>query len=187
MKIQKVTRDDSFVRIQYTTDSGTNPELYDVTSHQAPVPEFDKAFDKLGAIAVNICELSSDAGVIVKSFAIERTKNGTKSCRISFTKELDATNKPHAMDTPQFRIDPPADSEQGTRQCSPVQAKQVYAIVDLAEKYVNGERSQMILPLSDPKEEGDEEPEAGADLFKPDTTPGKKTGRSKSKKEDSDE
>lgn len=182
MKIIKVTRDDSFVRIVYSTDSGTNPELYDVTSHQAPVPEFDKAFDKLGSIASNISELSTDSGVAVKNFAIERTKYGTKSCKIAFTKELDATSSAHAMSTPQFRIDPPADGEQGSRECSPTQAKQIYAIIDLAEKYVNGERSQMILPLADPDAPEEAEPETGADLFKEESP--KKRGRPAKPKEE---
>lgn len=187
MKIIKVTRDDAFVRIVYTTDSATNPQRFDITTHEAPVPEFDKAFQKLSSIAANISELADDAGVTVKNFAIDRTKYGTKSCTIAFTKELDATHTAHAMDTPQFRIDPPADSEQGARECSPAQAKQIYAMIELAEKYVDGDRSQQLLPFPNAKKDDEDEPEAGADLFQEDT-PAKKTGRTRApKKETSSE
>lgn len=178
MKIIKVTRDDAFVRVQYATDSLTNPEIHDITTHEAPRPKFDKLLQSLGAIAINILEMNDDAGVNVKSFAIARTKYGTKSVTINFTKLLNATSTDHAMSTPQFRIDPPADSEQGSRECSEKQAKVILDMIEAAEAYLEGDRAQTLLPFPKAKSKEDEEqPEAGADLFVPPAP--KKRGKAK--------
>lgn len=145
MKIVKVTRDDEHVRVMWIT-SDLAAETHDVSWQEAPTPEFDKAFQALTAVAANILELE-DENMIVHELAIHRTKHGTKSAVISFRKALSAVDQAHKMSTPQFRFDEPNPSEQGIRQCSPKQAAAIERVMELAQKYAEGERSQTLLPL----------------------------------------
>lgn len=179
LKIIEIVRDEKFVRFKYQT-SDLASEKHSVEFVEAPTPAFDEQLQSLARVAAGILEYGSQEDLTVTSLTISRTSKGTKSATIEFYKPLQAVDAPHLMKTPQFRIDLPADGEQGVRQCIEGEAQSIYKMLEEAQKYLAGDRQQMILPLVADDEDDDSEQEAGAVLFKPDSTPGKKTGRTHS-------
>ena len=182
MKLLKVIRNASFVRIvreaagqKVEANDPKNPgktittqgvEKLDVTSHEAPLPAFDKALQALKDVVANVLETGQEwkKNMTIVSVSVSHTKAGTRSVSIAFQKEIDATESAHPMDTPMFQIDDGADGEDGQRrQCSKKHAELVADFLDKAEAYANGKRAQQMLPLDDGKSEGAEP--TGGDLL----------------------
>ena len=146
MKLLRIVRDEKFVEYKIETQGHQAQEDRAVTCHEAPLQSFDDAFQALGDVAAKIIELRNDSGVEVKSLAIRRTKHGTRSAIITITRHLKATDKPHRLKTPVFQFDDPTEDE-GPRECSVEQANLINAMIAEAEKYIAGERQQMILGM----------------------------------------
>lgn len=161
-KFTKIIRDTDYVLCRFITDDAIMArEEIQKTSHEAPMQSFEDALAELGPIACNILELGKgyDEGLTVRSLTIRRTKKGTRSVSIGVVKELSAVDNPHRLSTPFFNIDPPAESEQGTRECSEKQTEVIDAFIEEAAKYQAGERQQRLLPLvSEELNEGEELP-----------------------------
>lgn len=161
MKFLKIIRDEEFIQLRFVTDDGILArEEQEITSHEAPLKEFDEALQALAPIACNILEVGKayDEGMNVRSVRIKRTKKGTRSVSIGVEKTLSAVDNPHRLATPFFTIDAPSEGEQGARECSSKQTEVIDAFIAQAEKYQNGERQQRLLPLGAEPEEGDELP-----------------------------
>lgn len=154
-KIIEIIRDDKFVSFKYVTADLAAQE-HAVKFIECPTPGFDKAFQGLSRIACSVLELTdADEVVTMTSLTIRRTKSGTKSAILGFNRQLSAVDSPHAMTTPQFRIDQPSEGEQGVRQCIEGHSQDIYKMIELAQAYLDGERLQTLLPLVE-HEEGDE-------------------------------
>lgn len=152
MKLLRIIRDEEFVKYRHVTDSGVLArEEREITCHEAPMTAFEEALANLGPVAANILGLGKDytEGMTVRSLAIKYTKHGSRSVEIGFSKILSATDGNHRMKTPFFYIDEPSDSEQFHRECSPKQVEVIEAFIEEAEKYINGERQQRLLPLTE--------------------------------------
>lgn len=157
LKIIEIVRDEKYVSFKFNT-SDLAVEEHSVKFLCQPAPEFDKTLQELARIVASILELGETDGITVVSLHISRTKSGTKSATIEFYKALAAVDNPHLMKTPQFRIDQPAENEQGVRQCIEGEAQTIYKMMELAKAYLAGERLQTLLPLVEESEK-EEEPE----------------------------
>jgi len=157
-KILKIVRDDAFVQIRYHTDGHLAVHEMDGTFHEAPLQSFDDAMQKLAPIAGNWLEAGSDYGenAAVRSVTLSYTKNGTRSATIGFRKPLDIVDGSLLMVTPCVQVDEPQGSEETPRQCAKKQAEAIYKMIAEAERYLAGERQQMILPLAAAKSEPEE-------------------------------
>lgn len=165
MKLLRIMRTDSLVRYRHEvtgettkansskkqgeTEDYTGTEERDVIAHDAPLKKFDDCLQALRKVAAKVLECPPDWAetVVVKSLSISHTKNGTRSASIGFTKSIHSTSSLHGMATPFFRIDD--DKEEGRRQCAPTHADMVVDMIREAEKYANGKRQQMQLPLGE--------------------------------------
>lgn len=173
MKLRKIIRDDSFVfyshEVKGPVIEANDPdkpgktikhqglEEVEVTAHEAPLKSFDKAMQALASVAAKVlgCPPEWTDKIRVKSLAVSYTAKGTRSAVIVFTKELAATDLPHRMSTPSFRFDDAAEGEDGRRQVAPRHAELLDAMMTEAEKYADGKRQQMTLPLDDGKKAAD--------------------------------
>lgn len=154
LKIVEIVRDEKYVSFKYVTPDLAAQE-HAVKYIECPTPTFDKTFQQLGGVAARILEYGDPDNVTVVSLTIRRTKSGTKSAIIGFYKALSAVDHPHLMESPQFRIDQPAENEQGIRQCAEPDSQLIYKMMELAKGYIAGERLQTLLPLVEEGEEDD--------------------------------
>jgi hypothetical protein len=153
LKIIEIVRDDKYVSFKYNT-SDLAVQEHSVKFIEQPTPEFDTALQKLALTACGILEYGDPEGITVVSLTIRRTKSGTKSAIIGFYKALASVDNPHLMENPQFRVEQPAENEQGVRQCIESNAQDIFKMIELAKAYIAGERLQTLLPLV---EEGEDE------------------------------
>lgn len=117
-----------------------------VTCHEMPNKSFGEALQKLNMAVVEVMgfDKSYVAGMVIDGFSISATKHGTRSMEIIFTKALDSVGgKGHKLKTPFFRIDPPADGENGTVEVDTKAVKFCVEAIHEAESYAKGDRSQM--------------------------------------------
>lgn len=154
LKIVDIVRDEKYVSFKYVTPD-LAAEEHSVKYIECPTPTFDKTFQELGHTAARILEYGEAENMTVVSLTIRRTKSGTKSAIIGFYKALSAVDNPHLMETPQFRIDQPAENEQGIRQCADKDSQLIYKMMELAKAYIAGERLQTLLPLTEGEEDED--------------------------------
>jgi hypothetical protein len=157
LKIIEIVRDEKYVSFKYNT-SDLAVEEHSVKYIEQPTPEFDKMFQRLSHAAALILQYGDPEGMTTVSLTIRRTKQGTKSAIIGFYKALSSVDNPHLMETPQFRIDQPAENEQGIRQCIEGTAQDIYKMMELAKAYIAGDRLQTLLPLVE-EPEGEESDE----------------------------
>lgn len=182
-KLLKLVRDESFIQFIHEVDRATetvsvndpasprgakdapktvlqsNVEKVDITSHEAPLPAFDKALQALADVIANVMETGQSwkKGIVVRSFALTYTKTGIRSVVISFNKRIDATDSFHPMKTPAFQIDDGKTADEGRKQCSKPHADAVIKMIKEAERYAAGERSQQMLKFNDGDEGGDDD------------------------------
>lgn len=163
-KLLQITRSDKFVQYKVQRKGQTAEETATITAHEAPLASFDKALQDLAVTACRALQLPSDyaEGMQVLSVTFSYTQKGTASCVISFEKTLDKHEVPHRMATPSFRFEKPAQGEDGRMQCTPGEAEKIETLVKEADKYIDGKRQQMILPLEQPGKKA--EPADGPEL-----------------------
>lgn len=150
MKFNYLLREDTLVRtITEVPNKGGHIEENDVTAHEAPHPEMDKAFENLIDCVTRICELASPQTIEPYYLTLSYTKHGTRSATIGYRRTLSATNKTYKYKTPSFKMDDPAQDEDLERQCTKDEAKLVEALINEGIRYVTGERQQRLLPLDD--------------------------------------
>lgn len=117
-----------------------------ITAHEMPNPEFGEALQALTTVVVDVMSFPKDyvTGMAIAGFSISYTKQGTKSMQIIFDKALDKIGgKTHRMSTPMFRIDMPADGEDGSVEIDKKSVKACANALREAELYAKGSRSQM--------------------------------------------
>lgn len=155
MKILKVVRDKTQIVFKQEVKGAMGIDTETRTTHEAPLKTFDSALQKLTPVICYILGTGQQWGdeVLVKSIDLSYTAKGTRSVKIGFTRTLAATEKDHPMETPMFQFDAPADSEADARECHSKHAEAVDKFIDEAEKYIKGERQQMLLelPKNEPK------------------------------------
>lgn len=147
MKLLKVKRDATSVRIVREVKVHDGAEKHDVTAHEAPLKKFDLAMQALTDVVANIMELGQDykKGMVIDAVAISHTKSGTRSVSIDYSKHIDAVEHDHPMSTVMFQIDDAPKGEEGRRQCTKKHAELVAEFLDRAEDYANGKRQQIML------------------------------------------
>lgn len=125
-------------------------------SHEAPLPAFDEALQRLSSVACNMLGVPAEwkKGITVIGLFLTYTESGVRTAVISFVKNLDATGSLHPLKTPAFQVDDGKKTEDGRRQCAKSHAEDVIDFIKQAQKYAEGERSQQLLDF---EEEGDED------------------------------
>lgn len=135
------------VKFKIETQGHKALEEREVTAHEAPLASFDEALEGLRTVARSIVELKDSKLITVYRMDISYTKHGTKSAQLYFVRVLQATEAKHPLKTPVFQFEDPAEGEQGKRQCTKAEAKAIELMLTEAERYINGERQQMLLPI----------------------------------------
>lgn len=168
MKLNRIVREDKFVSFVIETKNAEgHVETSSITAHEAPHPEMDKAFEDLSAVVQRLMEFKSVAGITCHLLSVSFTKHGTRSVAIGFRRTLGATEKAYKGTSVFFRIDDPADGEDGKRECKKEESAACVRVIEEGLRYANGERQQMLLPIKDASSEPSEgEPTGeGGDLF----------------------
>lgn len=161
MKLIKLVRNkkDIVTVVQKPNDDG-HLETYDITSHEAPHPQMDVSLEALAPIVRRVMEFKSVAGINAYSLSLSHTKHGTRSATIGFTRNLNITKKDYRTSTVSFRIDDPAQDEEGERECNKAETDVIDVVVSEAIRYHNGERQQMLLgELEAEPSKGEDAPE----------------------------
>lgn len=160
-KILKIVRTEEFVQIKHQVGGKLATEDRDITFHECPLKSFDDALQALASICGNWLGAGTGYGddVTVRSVSFSFTKAGTRSATIGFRKPLSITDAPLLMSTPCVQIDEPSGNEDSPREAAKKQAEAIYKLVEEAERYIAGDRQQLILPLAttaeDELEDGD--------------------------------
>lgn len=169
MKFNKLVREDTQVQTIYDRPNADGHlEQFDITAHEAPHPEMDKALEALGNVCIEIAELAEPLdgmSIYPYGLTVSYTKHGTRKVSLLFKRLLRATNKTYKFKTPAFQIDNPADGEDTNRECSEQQAQLIEAAINEGIRYAKGERQQRLLPLDDEKAEPVEGQQSDGDLF----------------------
>lgn len=149
MKILKVTREEKYIAIRDEKLGSMSVENRDIEYHEAPLQSFDNSLQALKAVVKAALEVPEKWTEIiqVKSLSITYTKQGTRSAQIAFNREMALTGTTHRMNTPAVRIDDPADGEEGQSEVTHEHAGMIATMILEAEKYAEGERQQILLPL----------------------------------------
>lgn len=116
-----------------------------VTCQEMPNPEFGEALQALTTVVVDVMSLPKDwvVGMAIAGFSVSYTKQGTKSMQIIFDKALDKMGGiSHRMNSPMFRIDEPADGEDGSVEIEQKSVTACHSAIREAELYAKGNRSQ---------------------------------------------
>lgn len=152
MKLITSKREDKRIRMVTEVDLGGAKGTHNVRRQtddyeEAPLPDFSAALDALAGVAVEVMEIPTGwaDGLSVDGFSLRETKAGTRSAKIHFTKKLDRDEHEWSASTPWFRIDKAQDGEAGSLGCSAKNAARVATAIYEAERYIGGERSQMLL------------------------------------------
>jgi len=169
MKFNRLVREDNQIQTIYDKPNADGHlEQFDITAHEAPRPEMDKALEALGSVCIEIAELAEPLkGMAVYPYGltVSYTKHGTRKCSIQFKRLLRATGKTYKFKTPSFQIDDPAEGEETNRECSKEQAELITAAINEGIRYAMGERSQHLLPLEDDTAEPSDGTPSDGDLF----------------------
>lgn len=151
MELRKITRNEKSVIYEIDRKGQQAEETVKVTAHEAPLKDFDDALQiGLKSVLAEMVELPDEwtGTAKIHSLTIRRTKAGTRSVSISFSRPCEESDRVFTGDTPFFRID---GSEQEEKPQSPELTDP--AITDIcraineASRYANGERQQALLPL----------------------------------------
>lgn len=180
-KILSVTRSDTAIiirrQVHSSSEQKTTPDPkapgktetkvvsssreYTEKSHEAPLPAFDEALQKLSGLVCNVLETGADwkKGIAIVGIALTYTETGVRSVVVSFTKAISATEGGiHPMKTPAIQIDDGKKTADGRRQCAKGHAEDVVDFIKQAQRYSDGERSQQLLDFEDEGEEdGDDD------------------------------
>lgn len=163
MKLIKLTRSDKMIRfsIEKPNDEG-HLETFDVKAPEAPHPEMDRALSGVAGIVSKHMEFKSAAGIEPFGLSVSRTKHGTRSVSILYTRKLKKSEKEYRGATVLLRIDNPVDGEAGEREVDNDEAALLNAVIEEGLRYARGERLQTLLPL---EEGGDSKEEPTDPLF----------------------
>jgi len=155
MRFQKLVRDKAHVQTIYQKPNADgHMESFDITAHEAPHPEMDKALEALAPVVVSVKELASVQTVEPYGISISYTKKGTRKCSILFTRKLECTGETYKEKTPAFQFDEPSEGEERPMECSTGDAQCIRDVISEGIRYAGGERQQMLLPLDENKEPG---------------------------------
>lgn len=150
MQFKKLVREDTQIQTIYNkANADGHIETFDITAHEAPHPEMDKALEALAPVCQDIKELASVQTIKPYGITVSYTKHGTRSCSILFTRKLEATGGTYKDKTPAFQIDDPADGEDDPRECKAEQTDLLIKTITEGERYAGGERLQILLPLEE--------------------------------------
>lgn len=153
MMIKKIVREESFVRFTLVRQGDAEAEVEITEKHkEAPLASFDETLSQLSDVLSDVMELPMGEWcdpVQVYGVAISTTDGGTRSVQLLFRRAFLPTEKVHPMKSPFFRIDHPKDGEAGERECTESSAVQVAQFLNEAERYINGDRQQTLLPVKD--------------------------------------
>lgn len=152
LKILSITRDKTFIEYEQEIKGQKANDTETRVTHEAPLPAFDKALQKLTTVVCYILGTGQQWGdeVVVRGLSLSYTVKGTRSAQITFARTLSATGKDHPMKTPVFQFDEPADGEDDERECSGKHAELIDAMLEHAEAYIKGDRAQAILAFEKP-------------------------------------
>jgi len=172
-RILKVEREEDFVRYTIETKGHMAAEDRIVKCHEAPLEDFDKCLQCLHQVVINIMEASAgwSLDIKVRWIQIFWSKSGARKVTIGFKKYMHRTETWHSLKTQPFWIEDGDEDEDFTRQCFETDFDMVNNFLWEADKYIDGERQQQLLPLPDP-EQAPVEPADGDEMdFGEDETP----------------
>jgi len=139
----------------------------DKNCKEAPLKDFTESMDALKGVLLKLhpgtTELYWDAAIIL-GLTIQRTKNGTRSVFINYSRALPRVSKPSMPQKMLFRIDENVSGDEGDTIQMPLEPNDnmiVATAIMRAEDYANGKTSQMKLPLQTDEEDPDLDPAEG--------------------------
>lgn len=125
-----------------------------ITAKEMPLDSLTKAWSKLPQVFCEIMEVDKSyvEGLVITKLSISRTKHGTRSVILSGTKQLECRSEfLHPMSTPCVQIDKSADGESGPVQLEKKLCDIVTRVIHECERYMGGERQQVMLDFEQAK------------------------------------
>ena len=143
---------DSKVHIEYqiprTTESGNDFDQFTLNCIDKPLPAFELAMLNLRKHVLDICEMPVNDTEVMKikvngvSFSYSGD-NYVMGATIMASKTLAKSNSPLLINTP-HKFDQPQNENQGTEMCLSDDCVNVLVeLLEQAEKYIDGERTQL--------------------------------------------
>ena len=172
-RILKVERESDFVRYTIEAQGQLASENRKITCHEAPLLDFDLCMKALAGVAINLMGLPESwrVDMTVKSLTIRYTKSGTRKVVISWSQFFHRTSSTETEKTPEFFIEDGAEGEDFRRECDESDVETIMNFLHEAQRYINGERQQQLLPLPDPEEDPIEPSDGDLLDFSEDETP----------------
>lgn len=159
MELQFITRGTKSIVFKVERPGQIEEETATITAHEAPLESFNEAMNNLRTVVREMLELPEKwvETVLIKTLSISRTKAGTRSVSIAFSR-TGKTGRTFAAPTPLFRIDSPEnEDERIDPELSKKSIELVVIMINEAMRYVAGERAQALLPFEQSEVEGDSE------------------------------
>lgn len=149
MKLLKIQREKDYIRYKVEQKGHMANEEKEITSHEAPLDSFDEAMEHLADAAMEMMELPpSWLGYMdVKWMELTYSKSGTRQAQIGFSKYYIRVEASKTEKTPKFYIEDGQGEEEHKREAPDKVVELVINMIYEAEKYINGERKQQLLPL----------------------------------------
>ncbi len=141
----KIKYDGSKMRIEYEVERGdSDPDEFALLSTDKPEPEFDSTLQALTQDVLAICELPAGDADKIKVRGVSLTyTNGIMGACITALKTLETANAPLVLNTPHLPSEPYSEGDALT--LDPATVGRLSALVDRANRYVDGHRAQQSL------------------------------------------
>lgn len=174
MNITKIRRKRTAVVIEYTTDNND----FAVTAHEPPLPSFDAALAALVPVVLDVLHLpktyagtKGEDGALLNPLTVTgltiSEKQEVRLVTLVAKKDLPDAHSPFNIATPMRFLEHPETEGSYSPALTDKQVALVEALLEQAEKYIEGERAQGTLPLD--SDDGDE------DAAPPETEPATKS------------
>jgi len=156
IEITKSTRTKSRIVIDYTQGEGA----FELDERDNPLPAFNKAFEALPALVMEICHLPETWLPNLRVIGFEMgSQGGGATVSLICRKSFDDAAKELQFKTPPRFLEHPTEPGSYTPALPEKLANLVWEAVEQSKEYVKGNRAQGQLPLgSDDDEDGDEDP-----------------------------
>lgn len=151
MKILRVKREEATITTTVEKHVHEADRIVTEESKEAPLPGFDHCLQVMQDVIIEMMEEPASWAdqCRILGISLYYTEAGTRSCVVSFDRPFALAGKRRTkFKTPRFRFDDPQGSESGLRECSSGLADIINDFLVHAEDYINGQRSQTLLPIN---------------------------------------
>lgn len=145
----KHSADKTMIEYQEVHDDGRTDE-YSLTCTDRPLPEFDAALQRLLEEMPDWCEIHQDGyfdNATVRGVSFS-WKHGIMGAVVTLLKPLRHCQSPLVINAPHKTASPYSDGGDWSVCFTVEQRELLQAVIEQTEKYLDGERAQMELPLA---------------------------------------